>query len=697
MKSTNVIAFDVGAGSGRVSVGSFDGDRIVVHEIHRFFNKPVRVLDSLHWNILRIFQELKSALARLEKNETYLSAGIDGWGADYGLIDRGGRLLGNVYHYRDSRTDHIEERLLAKIPPRELFAMTASDLKRHYTLSQIYAQVLAGDPLLGNADKLLLIPDLLNYMFTGAITAEITIAGTTQMLSPSGDSWNRSLLSLLEIPEALFPVLRPPGTALGPLRHTYEIETGCTNLKFVSVSGHDTASALTSVCDLERTSAFVSTGTTIVVGSETRAPLTSDACFDYGFKNCPGTEGRNLLMRNNTGFWILQQCRRLWERQSVTSYPSLSQQARKTRRPPSIFDPEAADFQNPDNMLAKIKAFTIETNQIPPQTRGDYTRSIYASLALQVRWCLEKLGEILGTKLDRIHLVGGAVRDSLFCEVVAECTGLPVRAGPAEATTTGNVMVQLLAAGEISSLSEIREVVGRSLPTRDYLPKGSRDEPWESLYLSFKSYKERSRACHEDLKQTIVEIARIMDQKNLVNTYEGNLSIKQDDKILITPSGKSKASLTPEMIAVIDETGRQFEGTLRYSSEFLLHVAAYRLRHDIHAAIHSHAPYLTSFALNNQPIQSNAYPEMINLFGKIPVVPYGTPGTSEIAAEMGPHIAASKVVLLANHGVLAVGVDLYDAFNLTQAAESIAYILTLAHNRGHVKDLTPEQVARVSK
>lgn len=151
------------------------------------------------------------------------------------------------------------------------------------------------------------------------------------------------------------------------------------------------------------------------------------------------------------------------------------------------------------------------------------------------------------------------------------------------------------------------------------------------------------------------------------------------------------------MIAVIDETGRQFEGTLRYSSEFLLHVAAYRLRHDISAAIHSHAPYLTSYALNNKPIQSNAYPEMINLFGKIPVVPYGTPGTEEIAAEMGPHIAATKVVLLANHGVLAVGIDLYDAFNLTQAAESIAYILTLAHNLGHVQDLTPEQVARVSK
>ena len=202
---------------------------------------------------------------------------------------------------------------------------------------------------------------------------------------------------------------------------------------------------------------------------------------------------------------------------------------------------------------------------------------------------------------------------------------------------------------------------------------------------------------YEDLKKIIVDIAKVMDQKNLVNTYEGNLSIKVDGRILITPSGKSKASLTTEMIAVIDETGKQFEGELKYSSEFLLHVAAYRLRADISAAIHSHAPYLTSFALNNQAIESRAYPEMINLFGKIPVVPYGTPGTDEIAAELGPHIAKSKVVLLANHGVLAVGSDLYDAFDLMQAAESIAYILTLAHNLGNVKDLTPEQVARITK
>jgi rhamnulokinase len=497
LKATNVIAFDVGAGSGRVSVGSFNGERMVIREIHRFSNRPVRILNSLHWDILSIFRELKFALAHLDKSETYLSAGIDAWGADYGLIDGHGRLLGNVYHYRDSRTDHIEERLLEMIPARTLFAMTASDLKRHYTLAQLYSQVVGGDPLLTIADKLLLIPDLLNYMFTGSVTAELTIAGTSQLLSNSRDSWNKTLLRLLEIPETLFPPITPPGTALGPIRPAYEIETGFSKLNFVAVSGHDTASALTSVAAMDDASAFVSTGTTIVVGTETPTLLTSDLCFKYGFKNCPGTGGTNLLMRNNTGFWVLQQCQRQWEGQSTPSFSSLSLQARKSRRPVSIFDPESPDFQNPESMLASIRAFAIRTNQSPPQTRGDYTHSIYVSLALQVRWCIAKLGEILGMEMDQIHLIGGGANDTLFCEVVADCTGLPVRAGPAEATTIGNVMVQLLAATQISSLSELREVVGQSIPTRDYLPNRSNDERWASLYLNFNSYKETA---HEHVR-----------------------------------------------------------------------------------------------------------------------------------------------------------------------------------------------------
>jgi rhamnulokinase len=229
VKTKNVIAFDIGAASGRVCVGYFDGSRMRVEEKHRFLNEPVKVLNNLQWDILKIFSELKCALSRLDKTERYVSVGIDGWGADYGLIDRRGRLLGNVYHYRDSRTDQIVEKLLEKIPLRELCASTASDLKRHYTLCQLYSQVINGDPLLEAADKLLLIPDLLTYLFTGSIAAEITIAGTSQLLGPGGESWNQELLSRVGIRATLLPAIVRPPTNLGPLLPGYGIETGSAN------------------------------------------------------------------------------------------------------------------------------------------------------------------------------------------------------------------------------------------------------------------------------------------------------------------------------------------------------------------------------------------------------------------------------------------------------------------------------------
>lgn len=495
MKTTNAIAFDIGAGSGRVCVGRFDGDKIVVAEKHRFLNEPVKILNYLNWDILRVFQELKSALARLDKTIRYVSVGIDGWGADYGLIDKRGRLVGNVYHYRDSRTDHIVEKLLKKMPPHDLFASTASDLKRHYTLCQLYSQVISDDPFLQAADKLLLIPDLLTYMFTGSIIAEVTIASTSQLLSSSNDSWNGNLLSLLGIREALFPPLVQPCTKIGPILASYEVETGFNDLGFVAVSGHDTASALASVSCSDRGSAFVSAGTTIVVGSETDGPFINDATFDYGFKNCRGTEGANLLMRNNTGFCILQQCKRLWEHQSSVSFSSLSKEARESKGRPSIFDPESSEFENPDSMAESIRTFAVRTHQAPPVTRADYTRSVYASLALQVRWCIEGLQIIIERTIESLRLIGGGANDNFFCELVSDGTGLPLYAGPAEATTLGNLMVQLQSKGEVSSLNEIREVVLRSTQMREYCPNnGTRDE-WEELYANFLCYKEAKRTC----------------------------------------------------------------------------------------------------------------------------------------------------------------------------------------------------------
>jgi rhamnulokinase len=247
LKTTNVIAFDLGAGSGRVFVATFDGCRVAVREEYRFVNEPVAVIDSLYWDIFRIFSELKFALSRLDKSISYCSVGIDGWGADYALLDAKGRLLGNVFHYRDRRTIGIVEKLLQKVSSRELFELTASDLNRHYTLCQLYAQILDRDRVLELADCLLFVPDLLSYLFTGARGTEMTIAGTSQLVDAAGVGWSQHLLSLLSIPERLFSPLIHPCTSVGRLLPRYDSETGVKNLDFVAVCGHDTASAITSI------------------------------------------------------------------------------------------------------------------------------------------------------------------------------------------------------------------------------------------------------------------------------------------------------------------------------------------------------------------------------------------------------------------------------------------------------------------
>jgi rhamnulokinase len=489
MATTNVIAFDLGAGSGRAGVGRFDGTCIAVTEEYRFINEPIRVNYRLYWDFRRLFSELKSAFSRLDKGIWYSSVGIDAWGADFGLVNRDGQLLGEVYHYRDLRTDGIVEQLLARISARQLFELTGSDLKRHYTLCQLYALLVERDPVLQAADRLLFVPDLLNYMFTGEKNAEITIAGTSQLLDSAGVDWNYDLLSLLEIPERLFLPFVPPCTPAGSLLPEFGAETGLNHLPLVAVAGHDSASAVTSIPDLQKNSAFVSAGTTIVVGVEATGPTVNDEAFRYGFKNCRGTEGAHLLIRNNTGFWILQQCRRLWETDLDITFDDLSNEARDRGLSFCFIDTEASDFENPENMIESIRAFAARTHQKVPSTRADITRCVFESLVLQVRWCVDGLASALGIAIARIHLIGGGATSRFFCKLVSDCLGLPVYAGPVEATILGNVMTQLLAKGEVSSVSDIRQVVKQSAHIPEFTPNEIAHERWNTIYGHFLCYR----------------------------------------------------------------------------------------------------------------------------------------------------------------------------------------------------------------
>jgi rhamnulokinase len=339
------------------------------------------------------------------------------------------------------------------------------------------------------AETLLLIPDLVSYMFTGAKNAEITIAGTSQLLNAAGVEWNYQLLDLLGIPRKLFTSLIPPCTPIGPLLPAYAVETGFNRLCFVSVSSHDSASAVTSIPELGNGSAFVSAGTTIVVGAETETPVLNDAVFEYGLKNCPGTKGVNLLIRNNTGFWIVQQCKRFWQDKSEITFDDLSRDARQRGQSCCLIDTEADDFENPENMVESIRNFAAQTQQAVPLARADIIRCVFESLVLQIRWCVDGLRSALGRRIERIHLIGGGARDEFFCELVAECTALPVYAGPVEATVTGNLMIQLLAQRELASVGDIREVVKRSTDIREYTPDTASSDNWHTVYDGFLSYR----------------------------------------------------------------------------------------------------------------------------------------------------------------------------------------------------------------
>lgn len=479
VKSISVVAFDIGAGSGRAVVGAFDGSALSTREAHRFPNAPVHVPWGVYWDVLSLHTEILSTIRSLCTGHDIRSVGVDSWGADFGLIDGEGRLIDNVRNYRDPRSSTSYDALLRRIPESELFRMTGISPRRHFTLSRLYSLVFSSDPMLERAEGLLMVSDLLGYLLTGERTCEATIASTSQMLSVGGSDWNRELFSRLELPENLTLPLVAPGTDLGEVLPFGERPTSSKRTKVVSVAGHDTASAVTCIPGMDDETAFVSAGTTVVVGTETAREIVSDRVLAYGFKNCVGTDSRNLIMRDNTGFWILQQCKRIWDRSDPRTFVELEAEAERNADTTCVIDTEYPGFENPIEMPAAIVEFARRTKQSVPVSRADITRSILRSLVLQIAWALERLSEITGKRQRRICLLGGGGDSRLLSQDLADCTSLPVWTGIREATATGNVMLQLRVAGEIGTVEEIRNVVERSVEFHLYEPRIESRGRWD--------------------------------------------------------------------------------------------------------------------------------------------------------------------------------------------------------------------------
>jgi rhamnulokinase len=471
---TAFAAVDLGAQSGRVAVGSFDGARLSTTEVHRFPNVPVRVGDTLHWDLLGLYRDALDGLRAAAAAERVVSVGVDSWAIDFGLVDGEGRLLRNPVHYRDARRAAAVSGVGLRIPPRELYERTGIQLLPINTIFELAAMASEPDPVLGVADTVLLIPDLLHSWLCGARVAERTNATTTQCYDLRTGTWAADLLERIDVPPGLLPEIVEPGTRLGSLVPDVAAETGFGDASVVAVATHDTASAVAAVPFRRPDSIFVSLGTWSLVGLELDEPVVTDASFAANITNEGGVGGTVRLLRNVTGLWLLYECRRAWAGEGhMYSFDELVALASDAPPFQAFVDPDDPSFAEPGDMPARIRASCARTGQTEPADPGATARCILESLALKHAETIATLASVSGADPREIHVVGGGARNELLCRWTASAAGLPVLAGPAEATVLGNLLVQAIAAGEVASLAEAREVVRASVEPVVYEPEES--------------------------------------------------------------------------------------------------------------------------------------------------------------------------------------------------------------------------------
>jgi len=486
-ETVNLVALDLGAESGRAVLARIENGRLDLRPVHRFPNGPIRVRDSIYWDVLGLFSEIKQGLAMCaaETEGPISSIGLDTWGVDFALVDKAGDLLGNPYHYRDKRTEGMIEEACRRVPRREIFEYTGIQFMPLNTLFQLLSMGVANSPMLDMADKLLTMPDLLNFWLTGETVCEFSEATTTQFYDPREKTWARELLQRLGLPtHFLVDEIVPPGTKLGPLMASVAEEVGLPDATVVAPACHDTGSAVAAVPATGHTHAYISSGTWSLMGVEIKEPIITDATLEWNFTNEGGVSDTFRLLKNIMGLWLVQECRRTWERDGESlSYDEMTRLAAEAEPFAALVEPDDAAFLAPRDMPAEIRGFCERTGQTPPGTNGAIVRCALESLALKYRWVLEKLEEVCGHSLDTIHIVGGGSQNTLLSQFAADATGRPVVAGPVEATAAGNALVQAMALGCIGSLEEGREMIRRSFDVATYEPgdKG----PWDRAYESY--------------------------------------------------------------------------------------------------------------------------------------------------------------------------------------------------------------------
>jgi rhamnulokinase len=470
-----VAAVDLGASAGRVMAGRVGPGVLELREAHRFPNLPVSAGGTLHWDILGLYREILDGLRSAADGCELASAGIDSWGVDYGLIDSGGALLGNPVHYRDRRTEGAVERVLARIPARELYAVTGIQQLAFNTICQLAAA--EDTPQLRAAATLLLIPDLLGYWLTGSAGAEITNASTTQLLDVRERTWAVPVIDRAGIPRGIFPPLRRPGEVVGELLPEVAVGAGLpAGLPVVAVGSHDTASAVAGVPAQGENFAYISCGTWSLVGMELDRPVLTEASRAANFSNETGVDGTIRYLRNVAGLWLLQESLRAWAADGVADLDGLLAAAARLPALRWVIDADDPALVAPGDMPTRIAAACVILGQEPPTDRAETVRCILDSLAVAHRRAVLDVQELSGRHADTVHLVGGGARNDLLCQLTADACGLPVVAGPVEASAVGNILVQARALGVApGDLAGLRGLVRASSRLRRSQPEGSPD------------------------------------------------------------------------------------------------------------------------------------------------------------------------------------------------------------------------------
>lgn len=479
-----VLAFDFGASSGRAIIGCFDGDKITLEDVHRFSNDPVSVGGTVYWDVLRLFYEIKQGIIKAKIAGGFDSIGIDTWGVDFGLIDSEGKLMENPVHYRDARTVGLVDEAFKTMPKEKLYGITGIQFMELNTLFQLISLKKYRPWMLERADKMLFMPDLFGYMLTGKMCAEYSIASTSQLIDLDKRTWSKEILDAFGIKESVFAPLVQPGTVLGELSKEICEECGVDPVPVISVCGHDTQSAITSVPCEDGDFAFLSSGTWSLFGTELDKPIVNETSMNINITNEGGFDGSTGFLKNIIGLWLIQESRRQWKREGKEySYADLEKLALAAEPFKCFIDPDAPEFVPHGNIPERVREFCRKTGQYVPETVGEIMRCIYESLAMKYRLTFEKLRECTERDYPVIHVIGGGTKDGLLCQMTANSCDRTVKAGPIEATVMGNVAVQLMSDGSVKNIGQARKIVAESSELKTFEPKDT--DKWAGAYEDF--------------------------------------------------------------------------------------------------------------------------------------------------------------------------------------------------------------------